>query len=209
VGIRQRRHETKGMLQQFMNYLDEDYFQREDPEAHEHGGVRVISAGPNAFLYALDANTPLDADAVEARFPGLATKLSQSPGIGFVLARSTNGHGVRCFWRGKHCELGPSERGPFSDRADAVPVIDGILDLMRMPSAGDLVIYGHDAPDGSVSFISERGAHAGPSADEMQTFIIRPEAVALPAELTHPVQLYEHFLSYQDESQRHALHDAN
>src|SRR4029079_11656911 len=49
-GLRERRRETKGMLQQFMNYLDEDYFRRSDPEAHEDRGVRVISAGPNAFL---------------------------------------------------------------------------------------------------------------------------------------------------------------
>jgi len=45
---------------------------------------------------------------------------------------------------------------------------------MAMPSAGDLVIYGIGASEGHVSFIPEMGAHAGPSADEMQTFIVRP-----------------------------------
>jgi hypothetical protein len=200
AGIRERRHGTKGMLQQFMNYLDEDYFRQPDPEAHEHGGVRAIAAGPNAFVYAIDTSAPLDADAVEARFPELPAKLSRSPGIGFVLARSANKDGVRCFWRGNCCELGPSQFGPFAGRADAALVVEGILDLMKMPSAGDLVIYGTDAPNGSVSFIAERGSHAGPSADEMQTFIIGPETAALPADITHPIQLYEHFMAYQKAS---------
>jgi hypothetical protein len=82
-------------------------------------------------------------------------------------------------------------------RDDASLVVDGIADLMRMPSAGDLVIYGTDAADGTVSFIPEHGAHAGPSAREMQTFIIRPERITLPASITHPVQLYDHFIRYQ------------
>jgi hypothetical protein len=197
AGIRARRHETKGMLQQFMNYLDEDYFRREDPEAHEHGGVRSIAAGPNAFVYALDTSAPLDAEALETRFRGLPARLSESPGIGFVLTRSATQGGVRCFWRGTCCELGPSQFGPFAGREDAALVVEGIVNLMKMPSAGDLVVYGIDAPNGHVSFICERGAHAGPSAEEMQTFIIRPEAVTLPSDITHPLQLYEHFIAYQ------------
>jgi len=123
AGIRVRRRETKGMLQQFMNYLGEDYFRHPDPEAHEHGGVRAIAAGPNAFVYALDASAPLDADAVEARFPGLPANLSRSPGIGFVLARSANKDGVRCFWRGKCCELVPSQFGPFLRAGRMLPLL--------------------------------------------------------------------------------------
>jgi Type I phosphodiesterase / nucleotide pyrophosphatase len=198
AGLRQRCKGTKGVFQQFMNYLDEDYFRRRDPEAHEDRGVRAISAGPNAFLYVLDAQSPLDIDELEKRFPGLPDKLSRSPSIGFVLARSSNGGTPLCFWRGKRCELGPSEPGLFAGRADAALVVEGIAKLMKMPSAGDLVIYGTDAPNGHVSFIPERGAHAGPSTDEMQTFILRPAAVTLPADITDPVQLYEHFVRYQE-----------
>jgi hypothetical protein len=32
----------------------------------------------------------------------------------------------------------------------------------------------------------------------MQTFIIRPPHVRLPPDLTHPVQLYDHFIRYHD-----------
>jgi hypothetical protein len=196
-GIRGRRLGTLGMFQRFMNYLDEDYFRRSDPEAYEHGGVRAIAAGPNAFLYVLDAKAPLDAEALENRFPGLPEKLSRSPGIGFVLARSVNGNGPVCYWQGKRCELGEAQPGPFAGRADAALVVDGIADLMKMPSAGDLVIYGTDAGEGHVSFIPERGAHAGPSIDEMQTFIVGPGSVTLPSDIVHPIQLYDHFIRYQ------------
>src|SRR5258708_4698684 len=55
AGLRERQAETKGMIQQFMNYLDEDYLRRPDPQAHEQDGARAISAGPNAFLYVKDA----------------------------------------------------------------------------------------------------------------------------------------------------------
>jgi hypothetical protein len=196
-GLRERQAETKGMVQRFMNYLDEDYLRRPDPEAHEQDGVRVISAGPNAFLYVKDAKEPLDADAVEQRFPGLAMTLSRSPGIAFVLARSANGNGPLCWWQGQSCELSPTQPGPFAGRDDVSIVMKGIENLMKMSSAGDLVIYGTDSPDGYVSFIREHGAHAGPGASEMHTFIVRPATVTLPSPISHPVQLYEHFIRYQ------------
>jgi hypothetical protein len=69
---------------------------------------------------------------------------------------------------------------------------------MKMPSAGDLVIYGIGAPHGHVSFIPEWGPHAGPSRDEMHTFIVHPASVTVPSNIHHPVQLYDHFIRYQD-----------
>jgi hypothetical protein len=199
-GIRARQAGAKGMIQQFMNYLDEDYFRRPDPEAYEHNGIRVISAGPNAFLYVLDAPAPLDAAALESRFPGLGETLSSSPGVGFVFARSGNG-GVVCYWRGRRFELREDEAGPFAGRADAALVVRGVADLMAMSSAGDFFIYGNDASDGTVSFLREHGAHAGPGSDEMQTFILSPPGVILPQSITHPTQLYGHFIRYSNPPQ--------
>jgi Type I phosphodiesterase / nucleotide pyrophosphatase len=195
-GIRSRSRGVSGFFQHFLNYVDEDFIRRPDPEAHEQDGIRVISAGPNAFLYVLDAKEPCDADALEQRFPGLAEQLSKSPGVGLVLVRSANG--PVCFCQGKRYRFSESGAGPFESRADAALVVQGIADLMAMPSAGDLVIYGIGAAEGHVSFISEVGAHAGPSADEMQTFIVRPAKVTLPASISHPVQLYDHFIRYQE-----------
>lgn len=198
AGILERCQATPALFQRFRNYLQEDYLRSSDPEAHQQDGVRVISAGPNAFLYVLDVKTPLDFDAVEQRFPGLAEQLSLSPGVGFVLARSAGG--PLCFRQGKRHQLRESEPGPFAQRADAALVVQGIADLMGMPSAGDLVIYGIDAPEGHVSFIPEVGAHAGPSPDELHTVILHPAQVTLPAPIIHPVQLYEHFIRYQERS---------
>ena len=195
-GIRDRRRGTTELFQHFLNYLDEDFMRRSDPEANEQDGIRVISAGPNAFLYVLDGKEPLDAAELERRFPELANKLSLSPGVGLVLVRSTDG--PVCFCRGKRYRFGESGLGPFADRADGGLVVQGISDLMTMPSAGDLVIYGTGAAGGNVSFIPEVGSHAGPSPEELHTFIVRPAKVTLPSPINHPAQLYDHFIRYQE-----------
>jgi Type I phosphodiesterase / nucleotide pyrophosphatase len=196
-GIRTRRQGATGLFQQYLNYINADFIRREDPEAYEQNGVRVIAAGPNAFLYVLETTSPLDCDALEQRFPQLGEKLSQSSGVGFVLARCSTG--PVCFWHGKRYQFGESGPGPFADRADAALVVQSIVDLMKMPSAGDFVVYGIDAAaQGHVSFIPEMGAHAGPSHDELHTFIVRPAKVTLPSPISHPVQLYDHFIRYQN-----------
>jgi len=194
-GLGAARRATPGVLQRFLNYLDEEVLTTLDPEAYEKNGIRVISAGPNAFLYVLDSAVPLDVEALAQRLPGLAEELSRSPGVGFVLARSADG--PICVRGGKRYQLSEIEAGPFRQRPDWSAVVDGIIELMSMPSAGDLVIYGIDAPEGHVSFIPERGAHAGPSPEEMQTFIVHPATVTLPPRITHPMQLYEHFIRYR------------
>src|SRR5262249_56200660 len=90
--------------------------------------------------------------------------------------------------------------GSFAGRAELERIVEGIRDLMSMRSAGDLVIYGIDAREGNVSFVAEVGAHAGPSADELHTFLIHPSRVTVPAPITHPIQLYPHFASYQSDA---------
>ncbi|MGH7332431.1 MAG: alkaline phosphatase family protein [Candidatus Rokuibacteriota bacterium] len=193
--LRAYREGEKALFQRFVNYLEEDLLG--EASAHERGGIRIISAGPNAFLYLLEVPEPVTIEALERRFPGLGAEISRSPGIGFVLARSE--HGPVCFWRGQRFQLGPREPGPFRGRPDTDIVVHGILDLMAMPSAGDLVLYGIDAPGGHVSFIPEVGAHAGPSPDELHTFIMAPAAARLPTAIAHPIDLYPHFLAYQEE----------
>jgi hypothetical protein len=123
----------------------------------------------------------------------LAEALSRS-GVGFVLARSERG--PLCFWRGQRYQLDEGEPGPFAGRADAALVIQGTRDLMAMPSAGDLVIYGIDAPGGHVSYIPEVGAHAGPSADELHTFIVHPASLS-PSPITHPIPAHGWLMRYR------------
>jgi hypothetical protein len=195
-----RAHHAPGFFQRFVNYLERDFPRvlGEAPEARQHQGIRVISAGPNAFVYFLDSEQPLTLEQIEARFAALASKISAARGVGLVLVRSESG--PLCYWRGQRYSLDELSTGPFADRPDLALVATGIRDLMAMPAAGDLVIYGIDAPEGDVSFIPEIGAHAGPSASEMDTFLIHPSAVDIPTPITHPIQLYSHFVRYQPEA---------
>jgi len=185
-----------GLVQRFVNYLEEDFpwLLGEVKEAHEKGGVRVIAAGPNAFVYFLDEREPLDAQKIDARFPGLIDEMARSRGIGYVMVRAAGG--PLCVWRGKRYRMEDLEAGPFAGRADVALVREGIRGLMAMRCAGDLVLYGLDAPEGNVSFIAEAGAHAGPSEDEMHAFIVAPPGVSLPGPITHPLQLYPIFARY-------------
>jgi hypothetical protein len=161
--------------------------------------LRVIAAGPNAFVYFTDRVEPVRAAEIESRYPRAMARLSRHPGVGLVLARAA--HEPECWYRGDPVPLGtrpdPTVRDPFAGRADREVVVAGLRDLMAMPSAGDIVLYGTGASGGSVSFIDERGAHAGPSEEELHAFILHPPTVRLPeAALTHPRQLYPHFLAY-------------
>jgi len=187
-----------GLVQRFINYLEDDFpwLLGELKEARERDGVRVIAAGPNAFVYFLDHPGAIALEAIEERFPGLAVEISRNPAIGFVLARSADG--PLCFWRGKSYRMEDLGDGPFAGRPDLDLVVQGIRDLMSMPSAGDFVIYGLEAPPGHVTFIRETGAHAGTSHEEMHTFVVSPPQVAMPGPITHPLQLYPHFVRYHD-----------
>jgi Type I phosphodiesterase / nucleotide pyrophosphatase len=187
-----------GVVQRFINYIESDFpwLLGEVKQARQQGDVRVIAAGPNAFVYFLEDPAPLALERIEERFPGLADDIARSRGVGFVLARSASG--PICVWRGKRYRLEELGEGPFAGRADLDLVRAGIQDLMTMPSAGDLVLYGLEALNGHVSFVTEVGAHAGPTADEMQTFVVTPPGVTLTGPITHPLQLYPHFVRYQD-----------
>jgi hypothetical protein len=187
-----------GAVQRFVNYLEDDFpwLLGELKEAHEHGGVRVIAAGPNAFVYFLDHEGAIALEDIEARFPALAVDISRNPAIGFLLVRTADG--PLCFWRGKPYRMEDLGTGPFAGRPDLDLVVQGIRDLMRMPSAGDFVIYGLEAPPGHVTFIRETGAHAGTTHAEMHTFVVSPPHVTMPEPITHPLQLYPHFMRYHD-----------
>ena len=193
-----RTGRAPGVFQRFFNYLEDDFpwVLGELREARERHDIRVIAAGPNAFVYFVDDAEPLTIGQIEDRWPGLGESLSRCAGIGYVLARDEGG--PACFFRGKRYRLSDSEHGPFAERDDAGAVVAGIADLMAMPSAGDLVLYGIDAAAGNVSFVAETGAHAGPSPDELHTFLIGPAGAALPDAVRHPIELYPYFMAYQE-----------
>jgi hypothetical protein len=200
-----RTGRAPGYFQRFFNYLEEGFpwVLGELKEARERDNVRVIAAGPNAFVYFVDDTAPLTVDAIDARWPSLAEELSRHPGIGYVLVRAAEG-AVACFARGKRYRLSAEEPGPFGTREDAALVVSAIHDLMAMPSAGDLVLYGIDAPQGHVTYIGEAGAHAGPSPEELHAFIVAPRGCTLPPTIEHPIQLYDHFIAYREAGRERA-----
>src|SRR5262249_13836495 len=59
--ITYRRLGAPGMWQRFVNYLEVDYpwLLGEIRQARERDGVRVVVAGPNAFVYFVDGEDPL------------------------------------------------------------------------------------------------------------------------------------------------------
>ena len=198
-----RRADSRGILQRFYNHVER---QRPVEISRDSAGeiVRVITAGPNAFVYFLDEAEPLALEEIERRHPRAAARLSEHAGIGLVLARSAKG--PVCWWRGQEVSLdhdqarpGGGSDGPFAEREDRPLVLSGLRDLMAMRSAGDLVVYGIGAPGSDVSFIEERGAHAGPSEHEMHTFFIHPATVTVPEPLSHPIKLYGHFAAYRED----------
>jgi Type I phosphodiesterase / nucleotide pyrophosphatase len=185
----------RGERERFFNHAERD-MRAVDIDAGD-AVVRVVAAGPNAFVYWSDVKDPLPAEEIERRHPDLLAHLSAHPGIGFVLARSADG--PVCWCRGRQVSLERAEDSPFAGRMDREVVLAGLRELMAMPSAGDIVLYGIGAPGGDVSFIDERGAHAGPSEAELHTFMLHPPSTPLPEEpITHPVQLYPHFAAYRE-----------
>jgi hypothetical protein len=46
--------------------------------------------------------------------------------------------------------------------------------------------------------VPEVGAHAGPSADELHTFIVSPPDRSPSLPITHPRELYSHFVMYRE-----------
>src|SRR5262245_15570631 len=192
---RYRQAGAQGILQRFFNHVERQSHRPVESEAERDDSVRIITAGPNAFVYFLDSADPVPFEEIERRHPGAAAVLSKHPGIGLVLARSADR--ARCWWRGQAISLDRDRpAGPFAEREDREVVLAGLRDLMAMRSAGDLVVYGIGAQASDVSFIPERGAHAGPSEHELHTFLIHPATVRVPAPVNHPVELYPHFAAY-------------
>lgn len=167
------------------------------------GSLCVVPAGPNLNIYLTDIPGHATVEVIEARYPGALDRLSRHPGIGFLLARGAQG--AVCYYRGRALQipppLGPTGC-PLFDRPDRALVVQGLETLLAMPSAGDVVVYGHYTPHGCVNFLGERGSHAGPTEAELYGFVMAPPHVEFDFEaVTGPTELYRLFIRYQDESE--------
>jgi hypothetical protein len=165
------------------------------------GGLCIVPAGPNVNVYLTHTPERVLGEEIEARYPGALTRLSTHPGIGYVLARSAAG--PVCYYRGAVHRIPPPPGAtgcPLFDRADRATVVLGLEDLLAMPSGGDVILYGHDTTVGCVSYLDERGSHAGPSPAELYPFVAAPTHLAFDfAAVRRPRDLYPLFARYQDQ----------
>lgn len=164
------------------------------------GGLCIVPAGPNMNVYLTHTRDRVTVAEIETRYPGALERLSRHPGIGLVLAR--DGSGPVCYHRGAVVRIPPPPGPtgcPVFDRPDRELVVEGLQDLLAMPSAGDIVVFGHYAERGCVSFLGERGSHAGPSEDELYGFVMTPPGVKFEfGGVSRPADLYPLFAGYRD-----------
>jgi hypothetical protein len=187
--------------QQHLTYLEPRSRERNAVWA---GDLCVVPAGPNLNLYLTDVPGHAPVEAIERRYPGALGRLSRHPGIGFVLARDATGS--VCYYREAVLRIPPPPGPtgcPLFDRPDRDLVVQGLQDLLAMPSAGDVMAFGHYNPRGCVSFLNERGSHAGPSEAELYGFVLAPSDVKFDFEaISRPTELYPLFVGYQMEPER-------
>jgi type I phosphodiesterase/nucleotide pyrophosphatase len=164
------------------------------------GALCVIPAGPNMNVYLTDVPGHARLEEIEARYPGAVERLSRHPAMGFVLVRDAGG--PVCYYRGVVLRIPPPPGPtgcPLFDRPDRPLVVQGLDDLLAMPSAGDVMVFGHYSTQGCVSFLNERGSHAGPSEEELYGVLLAPPGVTFHFDgVSRPRDLYPLFAGYQE-----------
>ncbi|MEW6731803.1 MAG: alkaline phosphatase family protein [Acidobacteriota bacterium] len=163
--------------------------------------VKFVPAGPNILVYFTHKVDRVKVEEIEAYFPGLIARLSRQPGIGIILAQDAEG--AVYYWRGQQFRADANKivvGCPFHNLTYRPLLMRAISELMNMPSAGDLIIYGNygnGSGQGTISYLGERGSHAGLSTDELFAFIIYPRKVEFAFErVTRPNELYQFFSQY-------------
>lgn len=184
--------------QQNLPYLEPRERRRHSLRA---GDLAMVPAGPNINVYLTDVPGHVPVEAIEARYPGVLDALSRHPGVGFALARTARG--PACYYRGVRLDIPPPSGPtgcPLFDRPDRDLVVEGLRNLLAMPSAGDIVLYGHYAASGCVNYLGERGSHAGPSEEELYGFVMAPPGVEFDfGSVRGPADLYPLFAGYHAE----------
>lgn len=139
------------------------------------------------------SHTP-DMNEIEAAAPGVLSALRTHPGIGLVLARE-NGRVIGLHSGGVvDLENGNPEDLSFLRQYDDPEVLaPQLVELARMPSAGDLLVFGAYDGDLVVSFEDHAGSHGGLGGVQMYPFMVAPHEHA-PA-----------FAGVTDARQLHAL----
>ena len=163
---------------------------------HADGPLVVVPAGDIAHVYSTRVPEPLREAEIRARHPGLLERCAKSPAIGFTLVRGDRGP---IALRGdRRLELNRAQ-----DALEMAHLVGHPLaavyarDLLRIHSAGDLILLGTAAPCGAtVAFPFEFGSHGGLSPEQLDTFVIHPQELGEGAfaSVVRPQDLHRFFL---------------
>jgi hypothetical protein len=142
------------------------------------GPVVVAISGPTAHAYWTGQPRPLLLVELVQHYPGLVEAILNSDGVGCITARgSVPGEVIVLSRHGRAVLHGDGTRtveGSLPPDRTAQPqhAYDGLRRVTLMDRAGDLILWGNGAPAGEVSYLHERGCHAGFSDGETQAFVL-------------------------------------
>ena len=160
------------------------------------GPLLVVPAGDIAHVYSTRVPTPLREPEIRGRHPGLIERCASSPAVGFVLVRGEQGP----------LALRGEQRFELDRPQDALAMAHELghplaavyaRDLLRMGSAGDVILLGTAAPCGTtVAFPFEFGSHGGLAPQQLDTFMIHPQELGEGAfaSVVRPQDLHRFFL---------------
>lgn len=158
--------------------------------------VMAIYSSALANVYFTDINHRPNCSEIEERAPGLLDAMRSHSGIGLVLGHQ-DGHTILMHLDG--CvdldAASPDELACLATYDDPEMLRRQLIDLARMPSAGDLLVFG--AYDGRkvVSFEDHAGSHGGLGGVQQFPFFMSPNESGLHfSDVTDATQLYEMFV---------------
>jgi hypothetical protein len=145
--------------------------------------VLAIYSSALANVYFMQANRRLGVADVQEMAPGLLEALTHHPGIGIILIRDADC--THLLLGGVHVVLegAREEQLEFLRPFDDPHILrDQLIRLARMPSGGDLMVFGAYDGHSVVNFEDHGGAHGGVGGVQMFPFFIAPESVRFPFE---------------------------
>ena len=139
--------------------------------------ILVAPTGSLAHVYFTHDTAALSIDDVASRHPSLLEALVRHPSIAVVAARTRAGgvvlrsaRGSLVLGEGPPRVTGEHPLAKFIEGDELQPHIDR---LVRMPHAGDLVLFSAREPHGRVvNFQVEMGSHGGLHLEEQSAFVI-------------------------------------
>lgn len=132
----------------------------------------VADAGDVAHVYFTDGDGPMTLEELSRRWPAQLRAAIDCPASGIVAVRG--GRAGYAFHRGVLHDLATEGALEGVLSYDASLLRTYLREMVALPSAGDLVIYGAGVPGGDVAYAFEFGSHGGVGSDEVETFFLHP-----------------------------------